>query len=240
MTIYLIIVILFAVVFWLIPGWARWSLGAIAGAFMLPHGENMTVVYFLIALCGVASLFVGYVIFLHYPARKKWCRPLLVCGALLLLPTFAQHTPKRLNSWDGNDVAESAPMTLTLPTDTPTETVELIQNAAPALEKNLPGLLKYQSSLTFLEIRAGYNYSAAQEAGFEKGTTVTWLDFKVADDDRTIPKDYFARGHRIAVGIEDTGKALILQKRQAKSVFLDQPFLPARGDLVIPILGESQ
>ncbi len=126
-------------------------------------------------------------------------------------------------------------LTLTLPSDTPKATIELVQSSVPAMEKHLPGLFKYQGSLSFLGVNPNYPYAAAPGSGLSGNSSVTWLAFKVADDDTTVPKDYYARGHRIEIGIEEGGHALILRKRQAKSVFLDKPFPPSGEDLVIKI-----
>ena len=132
--------------------------------------------------------------------------------------------------------SESEPvLKLTLPADTPKATIERVQTAVPAMEKHLPGLFKYQSSMTFLEVRSSYPYFSAPNSGLPEESAVTWLAFKVSDDDDSIPGDYYARGHRIEIGIADSGKALILQKRQSKAVFIDRPFPPSEGDLVIPI-----
>ncbi len=131
---------------------------------------------------------------------------------------------------------ESEPVfTLTLPSDTPKATIERAQAAIPAMEKHLPGLFKYQSSMTFLEVRPSYPYFSAPDSGLPEESAVTWLAFKVSDDDKSIPGDYYARGHRIEIGIADSGKALILQKRQSKAVFMDRSFPPSGGDLIIPI-----
>lgn len=132
---------------------------------------------------------------------------------------------------------ESKPvLTLTLPHDTPKETVQLIQDFIPAFEQYLPGLFKYQGSMTFRGVDSHYPYWPAPDSGLPESTTVTWLAFVVADDGGTIPSEYRAWGHHIRIGIAESGEALILQKTQAKSVFLDQSFSPSGGDLIIPIL----
>jgi hypothetical protein len=124
-------------------------------------------------------------------------------------------------------------LTLTLPADTPPETVQLIKNVAPALEKQLPGLLKYQDSMTFNGIDASYPYWAAPGSGLPEDTVVTWLKFVVADDGGTIPKEYRAWGHHLRIGIVNNGEALILQKAQAQSVFLDMPVKSKDVDFVV-------
>ncbi len=124
---------------------------------------------------------------------------------------------------------KSSTLTITLPADTPQQTVELVRNTVPAMKKYLPGLLKYQSSVEFLEVLPECYYSCAPDIGLPADTTVTWLAFKVADNDSNIPHDYYAKGHRISIGIEDSGKALILQKKAAQAVFLDSP-RPSSGD----------
>ncbi|ADU63421.1 MAG: hypothetical protein KUA35_10295 [Pseudodesulfovibrio sp.] len=99
MTAYVVLIILFAVVFWLLPVWARWSLAAIGGAFLLPHGPEMTIPYFVIALLGVGCWFVGWLIINHIPSRLQLCPALFICGAVLILPTIAQHVPERVSGW---------------------------------------------------------------------------------------------------------------------------------------------
>jgi len=126
-------------------------------------------------------------------------------------------------------------LVLALPSDTSKDTIERIQAAIPAMEEHLPGLFKYQSSMAFLEVRPSFSYFSVPGSGLPEETKVTWLAFKVKDDDKAIPRDYHANGHRIEIGIEDTGKALILQKRQSKAVFLDRIVPPSGGDKIIPI-----
>jgi hypothetical protein len=126
-------------------------------------------------------------------------------------------------------------LTLTLPTGTPAETVQLIQAAAPAIEEHLPGLLKYQGSMSFDGVDAHHTYYPSPGSGLPGEVSVTWLKFVVASDGGTIPKAYRAWGHHLRIGITDTGDALILPKPQARSVFLDKPAKDTGQDMVIKI-----
>ncbi|NDV20861.1 hypothetical protein GO013_15730 [Pseudodesulfovibrio sp. JC047] len=132
---------------------------------------------------------------------------------------------------NGNDPV----FTLTLPSDTPKETIKLVRNSVPAFEKYLPGLFKYQDSMTFRGVDSHYPYWSAPDSGLPEDTSVTWLKFVVADDGGTIPSEYRAWGHHIKIGIVESGEALVLQKAQAKSVFLDRPFPASGEDLVMQI-----
>jgi hypothetical protein len=125
-------------------------------------------------------------------------------------------------------------LTLTLPSDTPPETVQLIRETAPALEQHLPGLLKYQNSMSFDGVEA-HIYSPSQDSGLPPNIAVTWLKFVVAQDGGSIPNAYRAWGHHLRIGIAETGDALILQKTEAKSVFLDKPAKNTGQDMVIKI-----
>ena len=147
---------------------------------------------------------------------------LFLCLALIFLLTGCGSDPEPT-------------LTLTLPADTPPETIKLIQTTAPALEKNLPGLLRYQDSMTFQGVAPHSAYASASGSGLPEETTVTWLEFVVADDDGTIPKDYNAQGQYIRIGIVESGEALILQKDQVKSVFLDRLVTTSGDDLVLPL-----
>jgi hypothetical protein len=228
-------ILVVALVVWLLPAWVFAVLAIIAGAFLIPHGPEMVVPYFILALFGVACLFAGYVILLHYRSRLKWCRPLLFCGVLLLLPTVAQHFPEYCGNWFSASAKVPQSLTLTLPADTPPEAVELIKSVAPALEKQLPGLVKYQDSMTFAGVNAHGLYFPAPSSGLPHEVTVSWLEFVVADNGGDIPGAYRAWGHHLWVGIVDTGEALILKKTQTKSVFLDRLFSYTGEDLVIKI-----
>lgn len=221
-----------ALVVWLLPNWVFAVLAIIAGAFLIPHGPEMVVPYFILALSGVACLFSGYIIFLRYRSHLKWCGPLLLCGMLLLLPTVAQHVPEYCGTWFSASATPPQSLTLSLPADTPPETVKLIESVAPALEKQLPGLLKYQGSMTFNGVDASRPFWSPPDSGLPEDVPVTWLKFVVADDGGTIPKKYYAMGHHLRIGIVDTGEALILQKAQAQRVFLDK-LLPDTGESLV-------
>ena len=151
--------------------------------------------------------------------ERKW---LYIIAALLVLGAVA-----------GCGQEEPPTLTLRLPADTPPDTVQLIQTAAPAMERLLPGLLKYQGSMSFDGVDAHFPYSPSPDSGLPEDTTVTWLKFVVADDGGAIPKQFRAWGHHLRIGIADSGDALILQKTQAKSVFLDRDFQYTGNDLVI-------
>lgn len=120
---------------------------------------------------------------------------------------------------------------ISLPADTPKETVSLINKAMPTLKEKCPGFIKYAHVLQFQE----YQPTSLYYSSNGKDATVTWVLLKVPNNDKVIPTKYRCWGHTLYVGFEETGQSIILKKSETQKVFLDKDFDNGGSDYVISI-----
>ncbi|NDV20940.1 hypothetical protein GO013_16130 [Pseudodesulfovibrio sp. JC047] len=110
--------------------------------------------------------------------------------------------------------------TLTLPADTPPETVELLRRTMPNIEKHFPGLIKYYSEMDFLKVHPAF------EVYLNSGEhpEMIFLEFKVREDANLPRKLRHCYGHHIFIYIGVDGKIIATNKRAAVSLLQDKPF----------------
>ena len=126
-----------------------------------------------------------------------------------------------------------------LPEGTSQETRDLVALAMPTIEEHCPGLRTYKESLPILRVSPHNMYMPGPEAGLPKDVFVTWIIFKVPDDGGNIPPKYRAWRHHLRLGIEETGKAIILKKRTTMKVFLDRADIESGRDMYFAIRPEK-
>ncbi|SNS05930.1 hypothetical protein SAMN04488503_2497 [Humidesulfovibrio mexicanus] len=135
----------------------------------------------------------------------------------------------------GVDEKEQKNLTMTLPSDTPPHTVELLRRVLPKIEAHCPGLVKYWSALEFQQVEPDRPYHVGAGTHLPDWPQVTWLVFQVKDENQLVPGKYRAHGHVCRIGIDADGTALIVPKEPCQSLFFDRPAALADQDFIVDI-----
>ncbi len=135
----------------------------------------------------------------------------------------------------GADEKKPKTLAINLPTDTPQDTVVLLRRVLPKIEARCPGLVKYWSALEFQHVEPDRPYHIGAGTHLPDWPQVTWLVFKVKDENQLVPAKYRAHGHVCSIGVDADGTALIVPKSSCQSLFFDRAVAYEDKDDIVDI-----